>query len=186
MKRSVLFLVAAAIGFTVTPDVQAQTNDDLIEQALAAAPRRAQEGAAVIKWNADHTYETLKEGSNRIVCYSRADETRRRPFAVQCTSAGNLERVAQSRRFRAEAADAEAERALIEAAEADGTRIAPEFGSVFISMNGDDQASAGTHRTIAVPGATPDSLGLPDNPAEGGAWIMSAGTTTAHIMVPGT
>ncbi len=29
-------------------------------------------------------------------------------------------------------------------------------------------------------------MGLPDNPKQGGAWIMNAGTTTAHIMIPGT
>jgi len=28
-------------------------------------------------------------------------------------------------------------------------------------------------------------MGLPDNPKQGGAWLMNAGTTTAHIMTPG-
>ena len=99
---------------------------------------------------------------------------------------GNLERVAQSRRFRAEARqDTAAEQALLDEAEANGTRVPPEFGSVFISMNGPDQAGARTHTTIAVPGATPDFIGLPDNPGFGGAWIMNSGTTTAHIMIPG-
>ena len=60
----------------------------------------------------------------------------------------------------------------------------PEYGSVWISMNGPDQASARIHTTIAVPGATTESTGLPDNPRQGGAWIMNAGTTTAHIMTP--
>ena len=58
-------------------------------------------------------------------------------------------------------------------------------GSFWISMNGADQASARIHTTIAVPGATTESTGLPDNPRQGGAWIMGAGTTTAHIMTPG-
>jgi hypothetical protein len=53
-------------------------------------------------------------------------------------------------------------------------------------MNGPDQEHARTHVTIAVPGATAQSMGLPDNPKEGGVWIMNAGTTTAHIMTPGT
>ncbi len=182
MKRLVLLVlgVAAASG------AYAQSNAELIDQALAAAPVRARDAAAVIQWNADFTYETIKEGTNRLVCYHRSDEARRQPFAVQCTSVGNLDRVAQSRQFRAEAGrDAAAERALVNEAEANGTRVAPEFGSVFISMNGPDQASARTHTTIAVPGATPDSLGLPDNPGQGGAWLMASGTTTAHIMIPG-
>ena len=42
-----------------------------------------------------------------------------------------------------------------------------------------------THMTIALPGATTASTGLPDNPKQGGVWIMNAGTTTAHLMTPG-
>ena len=183
MKRLVLLVLGIAAGAS---GAYAQSNAELIEGALAAAPVRARDAAAVIQWNADFTYETLREGTNRIVCYHRSDEARRQPFAVQCTSVANLERVAQSRRFRAEAGqDAAAERALVDEAEANGTRIAPEFGSFFTSVNGPDQASARSHTTIAVPGATPESLGLPDNPSQGGAWLMAAGTTTAHIMIPG-
>ena len=74
---------------------------------------------------------------------------------------------------------------MLDAAEADGTRVKPEYGSVWISMNGPDQANARIHTTIAVPGATTASTGLPDNRGEGGAWIMAAGTSTAHIMTPG-
>jgi hypothetical protein len=64
--------------------------------------------------------------------------------------------------------------------------VKPEFGSVFYTLSGKDQASARLHVTIAVPGATAQSLGLPDNAKQGGAWIMNAGTSTAHIMVPGS
>jgi hypothetical protein len=61
----------------------------------------------------------------------------------------------------------------------------PEFGSVFYNLNGADQATARSHATIAVPGATAQSLGLPDTNAQGGAWIMNAGSSAAHIMMPG-
>ena len=40
--------------------------------------------------------------------------------------------------------------------------------------------------TIAVPGATTQSTGLPDNNKMGGAYIMGAGTLGAHIMMPGS
>ena len=39
---------------------------------------------------------------------------------------------------------------------------------------------------IAVPGATTESTGLPESGSEGGAFIMGAGTSTAHIMIPGS
>ena len=185
--RTALALTAASLGLTLLPTaLDAQSVEAAIEKALAAAPARARADATVIRWNADHSYETLKEGSNGMVCYDRSSEARRAPFDVQCTSMGNLPRVAQNRRFRAESESREEENALIEAAEANGTRVLPEFGSLWIAMRGDDQASARTHTTIAVPNATGESLGLPVNGRLDAAWLMGAGTTGAHIMIPGS
>ena len=141
--------------------------------------------ATVVKWNPDFTYETLKKGTNRLVCYDQSGLPTEQPFSSQCTSIGNLDRVAQNRKFEVIADRAERQKA-IDAAEANGTRVKPEFGSVFYTFAGADQATARMHITIAVPGATAQSLGLPDNPKMGGAWIMNAGTSTAHIMTPGS
>jgi hypothetical protein len=74
---------------------------------------------------------------------------------------------------------------MLDAAEKDGTRVKPEYGSVWYHMLGADREHARTHVTIAVPGATTQSIGLPDNNKQGTAWIMNAGTTTAHLMTPG-
>ena len=181
MTRIVLIVLGL---LAVSTSVYAQTTAETVERALAAAPQRAREAAAVIKWNSDYTYETLKEGTNRLVCYDRSGESDRPLFAVQCTSVANLERVAQNRRALAEAGKEKGE-AMLVAYEADGSRVKPEYGSMWISMNGPDQASARIHTTIAVPGATTASTGLPDNGKQGGAWIMAAGTSGAHIMIPG-
>jgi hypothetical protein len=181
-----LALLALAGAFVLPVALEAQSDQEIIDRALAAAPARAREDATVIRWNDDYSYETLKEGTNRMVCYDRSSEERRAPFDVQCTSVANLPRVAQNRRFRAEGGDREGENALLEAAEADGTRILPEYGSVWIAMRGQDLESATTHTTIAVPGATAESTGLPEDGSQGGAWIMAAGTSTAHIMTPGS
>ena len=75
--------------------------------------------------------------------------------------------------------------AMFDAAEKDGSRVKPQFGSVWYHFMGPDQEHARTHFTVAVPGATSQSLGLPDNNKQGGVWIMNAGTTTAHLMTPG-
>ena len=183
MKRIVLF-VLGVLAVSTSAFAQA-TADAVIERALAAAPRQAREGATVIKWNPDYTFETLKKGTNRLVCYDRSGDPGQQPFAVQCTSMGNLDRVAQNRQFEA-ASDKAAKQAMIDAAEANGTRVKPEYASVCLTMSGPDQAHAHIHTTIAEPGATTQSTGLPDNPKQGGAWIMNAGTTTAHIMTPGS
>jgi hypothetical protein len=119
------------------------------------------------------------------VCYDRSGEPGQQPFAVQCTSLGNLDRVKQNRKFEA-ITDKAARQAALDAAEKDGTRVKPEFGSVWLTMNGPDQARARIHTTVAVPGATSQSLGVPDKPGQAGIWIMNAGTSTAHLMIPGS
>src|SRR5579871_5551127 len=177
--------IAIVIGtLALSAGVFAQSSPE-IDRALAAAPRQMKEGATVIKWKADGTYETLKKGSNRLFCYDRSGEPGRQPFAVQCTSLGNMDRVAQNRKFEA-MTDKDARQKALADAEANGTRVKPEYGSVWYDMNGPDQEHARIHITIAVLGATSQSTGLPDNPKQGGSWIMNAGTTTAHIMTPGS
>jgi hypothetical protein len=156
-----------------------QTDVDL---ALLAAPPNLAGQATVIKWKPDFTYTTLRKGTNRLVCYDRSGQPNQQPFSVECTSLGNLERVAQNMRLEAMG---EARQAALEAAEKDGTRIKPEYGSVFYNFFGPSREQARSHMTVAVPGATTQSTGLPDNNKMGGAWIMNAGTSTAHIMIPG-
>ena len=163
----------------------AQTTAEVIERALTAAPRQMKEAATVVKWNPDNTYETLKKGTNRMFCWDKSGDPGQQPFSVECTSIANLDRVAQNRKFEA-ISDKVARQAALDAAEADGTRVKPEFGSVWIHMSGPDAAHLRTHTTIAVPGATAKSIGLPDNPSQGGVWVMNAGTTTAHLMTPGS
>jgi len=182
MKRIVLFALGVLI---VSTGAFAQTPDEAIEKALSAAPRQMKEGATVIKWKADNTYDTLRKGTNRLVCYDRSGEPGKQPFAVQCTSIANLERVAQNRKFEAMTDKAARDKA-IDDAEKGGTRVKPEYGSVWLTMNGPDKEHARIHTTIAVPGATTQSTGLPDNNKQGGVWIMNAGTSTAHIMTPGS
>jgi len=182
MKR----LMAMVLGVAaVSTGAFAQSAAETIEKALAAAPRQMKDGTTVIQWKADGTYDTLKKGTNHLFCYDRSGEPGRQPFAVQCTSLANLDRVAQNRKFEA-MTDKAARQAALDAAESNGTRVKPEFGSVWLDMNGADKDHARIHTTIAVPGATSQSMGLPDSPAKGGVWIMNAGTSTAHIMTPGS
>ncbi len=186
MTRRLTFTLAGlmAAGLTVYAQ-QAGGDADAIERALAAAPRQARDGAMVIRWKADYTYDVLRPGTNRVVCYDQSGLPTEQPYSIQCTSAGNLERVAQNRRMEAEP-DRTKRQAALDAAEKDGTRVKPEYGSVFYTLSGKDATATRLHMTIAVPGATTQSTGLPDTNTQGGAWIMNAGTTSAHIMVPGS
>ena len=75
--------------------------------------------------------------------------------------------------------------AMLDQMEKDGTRVKPVYGSVWYHFMGADRERARAHMTIAVPGATMATTGLQENGRGGGVWIMNAGTTTAHLMVPG-
>lgn len=156
-----------------------------IDKALMAAPANLKKDATVIKWKpgATYTYDTVREGKNALVCYDESGLPGEPAFKVECTMKGNLPRVAQNLKFES-MTDAKARQAALDAAEKDGTRVKPEFGSVWYHAMGSPE-NVRYHMTIAVPGATSASMGLPDNGKSGGVWIMNAGTTTAHLMTPG-
>jgi hypothetical protein len=176
MKR---FIPIAVSLLVVSAGAFAQ-DQAAIDKALMAAPGQLKAGATVIKWKADYTYDTLKKGTNKLVCYEKPGANQ--PFYVECTSMGNLDRVAQNLKFEAMPDKGKAEFAKTEA---DGTRVKPEFGSVWYHAMGPDPEHLRMHMTIAVPMATGQSLGLPTDGKAGTVWIMNAGTTTAHLMTPG-
>ena len=186
----VISLVAVSVVFAAQerpapPPLAPGASQADVDTALVAAPANQRDQATVVKWKPDFTYDTLRKGTNRLVCYDRSGFPQQQPFSVQCTSIANLDRVAQN--LKAEAAgDRKKSEAILAEAEKNGTRVKPEFGSTWYSVAGASKEQARPHHVmIAVPGATAQSMGLPDNPKAGGAWIMNAGTSTAHLMVPG-
>jgi hypothetical protein len=183
MKRVILVGIGA---LALTAGVFAQAPAGNFDAALAAAPGNMKDGAMVIKWKADGTYDTLRPGTNRLVCYDQAGDAGEAPISSQCTSVGNMDRVKQNKIYEAKIADRTAREAALTELEKNGQRAKPEFGSVFYTRSGKDATTVRTHITIAVPGATTATLGLPDNNKMGGAYIMGAGTLGAHIMTPGS
>jgi hypothetical protein len=93
MKRIAMVLFGVVV---VSTSAWAQAPDTAVETALLAAPATLRDGAAVIKWKADFTYETLRKGTNRLVCYDRTGLPEQQPFSIECTSIANLDRVAQN------------------------------------------------------------------------------------------
>lgn len=197
MKRTVLVAVGLVVVVTTSfaqapggrtvpppPPLEPGASQADVDIALIAAPASQRDQATVVKWKKDFTYDTLRKGANRLVCYDRSGFPQQQPFSVQCTSLANLDRVAQN--MKAEASgDRKASEAMLAEMEKNGTRIKPEYGSMWHSVAGPSREQARPHHAmVAVPGATTQSTGLPENPRQGGAWIMNAGTSTAHIMLP--
>jgi hypothetical protein len=183
MKHLTLMGVIAAC--LVAPAAYAQTDQEIIDRAVLAAPANARAAAMVVKWSADGKRMVLREGTNGVVCWDQSAWPHQRPFSAHCTSVANLPRVEQNREFFYKATSGPEAEKLVQAAEKGGTRKAPEFGSAYYGLVGNDQASARGHVTIAVPFATTETLKLPSKPVASGAWIMDAGASGAHIMVPG-
>ncbi len=193
---------------------------DPIEKPLLAAPNVAMaRDATVIKiirnpdageevTAADFTYEVLRRGPGRMICYDLTGFPGERPWSVECTSSdANLPRIMQNRAFAEMGAKAtpllgedDPRRAglpilsssgtggirdLVVAAGKDGTRELSEVGSIWYNLRGNDQHSAIWHTFIGMPNLTAEQVGLPNVRDEGGAWLMFEGTPEAHIMIGG-
>jgi hypothetical protein len=179
MKR----IAVIALGIlVVSTGAFAQSPD--IDTPLLALPANLRADAGVVKWKPDHTYDTLKPSKNGLVCYDRSGFPLQQPFSLECTAEGNLPRAKQNMEAEALGDKMKSEAKLGEQEKA-GTRVKPVYGSVWYHLMGPSKEMARTHMTIAVPGATQASVGLPENGRGGGVWIMNAGTTTAHLMTPG-
>src|SRR5436853_7757603 len=91
-------IVLSALAVSATAFAQDQA---AIDKALLAAPAQLKAAATVIKWKSDYTYDTLKKGTNRLVCYDYSGMPGKQPFMVECTSIANLDRAAQNLKFEA-------------------------------------------------------------------------------------
>src|SRR5215213_10029334 len=133
MKR-VILAVTGVLALTV--GALAQTPAGTFDAALAAAPANMRDAAMVIKWKADGSYDTLRPGTNRLVCYDQAGDAGEQPISSQCTSVGNMDRVKQNKIYEAKIADRAARETALTELEKSGQRVKPEFGSVFYTRAG--------------------------------------------------
>src|SRR6476646_7048500 len=83
------------------PALEAGASQADVDMALLAAPPNLKDQATVIKWKPDQTYTTLRKGTNRLVCYDRSGFPLQQAFSIECTSLGNLDRVAQNMKIEA-------------------------------------------------------------------------------------
>ena len=226
MKR-ISLCVLGVMAVAMSAPAQAQVYEerrtdtkDPIQKPLLAAPNAAMaRDATVIKiirnpaksaeedvTAADFTFEVLRPGPGRMICYDLTGFPGERPWSVECTSSdANLPRIMQNRAFAEMGAKAtpllaDGRRAgrpvlsssgtggirdLVVAAGKDGTRELSEVGSIWYNLRGDSQDTAIWHTFIGMPGFTAEQVGLPNNRDAGGAWLMFEGTPEAHVMLPG-
>ena len=92
MKRVTFAIVLTLASFA---GIAAQAQDPAIDKPLLAIPANMRAAATVIKWKSDFTYDTLRKGTNKLVCYERPVPAGQQPFSIECTALANLERVAE-------------------------------------------------------------------------------------------
>src|SRR5215472_11060233 len=133
MKR-----IAAVVLGLAALSVCAFAQEAEVDKALMAAPGNLKKDATVIKWKADYSYDTVREGKNNLVCYDKSGmPSVQQKVYSECTDKGNLKRVAQN--LKAEAlGDRAKTQAELNKQETDGTREKPVYGSVWYHAMGDD------------------------------------------------
>ena len=180
---------ALSIGYEEFTAYQAGQRWELTDVALMESPLDLMAKASEVC--ARDAAETADEYVGRIlaagtnVLYAGSGNTQRTDVAASDVITGSLvRRAAQNLKAEATGDKAKSEAMLAEM-EKNGTRVKPEYGSVWFHLMGADKDHVRQHVTVALPGATTATTGLPENGRGGGAWIMNAGTSTAHLMVPG-
>jgi hypothetical protein len=181
MKRATL-IILAAVALPATVQAQAGGQDAMIARAVAPAPARLQADASVVSFANDGTITVVRQGSNGLMCW---DESTSEAFSATCTSEENKARASQNWQINHSGGTDEEIQAKFDQAEANGTREQSAFGTIFYHLDGATQETARAHFTIVVPNATGESLGVPTRPRQDGIWLMDAGTSTAHLMIPG-
>lgn len=184
MKSGATLVVAACLA--MASPAAAQSDQAMIDRALLGAPAgNVRQNASVVKWGDDGKRVVIKQGTNDMVCWDQSVWPGQLPFSVHCTSSKSMDRVDQNRAFYMQYKTREAAEKAIKEAETAGKRVLPEYGAGHYGLQGKDQETARPHVTIAVPNATAASLKIPDKNSTSGMWLMDAGTTGAHIMIPG-
>src|SRR5262245_53235492 len=99
----VVSLSAAAFaqggGVVTTPPLEPGASQADVDKALMAAPTTLRDQATVIKFKPDYTYDTLRKGTNQLVCWDKSGLPGQRAFSLECSHPGNLARAAQNLKF---------------------------------------------------------------------------------------
>ena len=181
MRR--VFLLGLVV--TALPSaLDAQSVDEQIARAVMAAPANLQADATVIMFDESGEIMVVREGSNGLMCWDSSNEPGRQGiFNAQCTSELNRARVKQNHQFSHAGGTPEEIQALFDHAEEDGTRELPVYGTMYYHWIGEEDGRP--HTNIAVPFATEENSRITQASRSDAMWIMDAGTSGAHLMLPG-
>jgi len=185
MKSSLTTLSALLLAVALAAPTDAVAQSMEIEQAILAAPGSAGAEATVVHLNDDGSSTVIREGSNGFMCWDSSDHAYNN-WDSQCTSIENRARVEQNHEFYMAGGSEEEIEARFQEAEENGTREVSKYGSFYFHAVGTSADNLRMHSNIVVPFATGETLGgVPTSRQPAALWLMQAGTSSAHLMLPG-
>ena len=183
--RRIISMTVSMLGLFAFVAVSAQSNDELIAQAVQPLPEDLRADAAVYNYNDAGERVMLREGSNHVECKPR-DE---RGFTL-CFPKNTAARRDFSAKLSADGLEGEELQAAVVAAEEAGTVEPTPFGSMLYRLyEKDDRIQL--LWVVLLPNATSEDLGMSTESQRdsslagmGRPWMMRSGTPQAHLMVP--
>jgi hypothetical protein len=171
---------------------QVPSRQEQINAALQAAPAQFRDNATVLGYDSDGKLVTLKKGTNHMICL--ADDPAQSGFSAAAYHKDLEPFMARGRELRAEGKSREEVFNIREQEAKSGKLPMPDKGgaTLHILFGKDATYNSDTGKVenaiyryvVYIPWATTESTGLPTTPsANGGPWIMDAGTHKAHIMI---
>lgn len=177
--------LAAAAQTTRLPPAQQ------IALAVLPLPKEFRGDATVLGYDASHKLVPLRQGKGAMVCL--ADDYQQKDFHVACYHRSLEAFMARGRALRASGVTAAAKIDSVRFADVTSGRITmPKQTGALWQMTGPrsgvDVKNASTSKaimteyTLYMPGATPETTGIPAVPTAGSPWLMFPGTPKAHVM----
>lgn len=154
--------------------VTTQSVDELIAEAVLAAPEPLRDGATVVIRDDRGRPSIIRQGTNALVCEPDGPGT---GFGVECYHRSFQGVMDWTYKRLAEGARSFAEMFVTGGPEGE---INP--GAMQYALVGPSRAQAVQQMSIKLPYATADSTGLPTEERLDGPWLMWAGTAAAHVM----
>lgn len=176
--------ISSLLVAQTTPPLRANQQ---IAAAVLAAPLEFRSDAAVLGYGADGQLRALRNGAGSMICL--APNPAQKEFHVACYHRSLEPFMARGRALRAGGlAGEQVDSARFAEVRAGTLRMPTEPAALYSLSGGSVDAATGAVTgaqplfVIYVPGATPETTGLPTTPAKATPWIMSPGTPRAHIM----
>ncbi len=183
MKMMLLMLAGAAMAAAAPPAPEAQ-----ITQAVLAAPAEMRDGAAVLGYDAQGQFVTLREGKNELICL--ASDPAKSTVSIACYHKDLEPYMARGRELVAQKITGQKRNDIRWKEVADGKLKLPrEPRTLYVLTGSSYDARTGKvadpyqRWVIYAPYATPATTGLSTKASDNAPWLMSAGTAGAHIMI---